>query len=129
MIEPRVAAFHVIDLQSEPDRHLRVERAGFFDRFDVPGEVMARHSPVVEIVCKHRVVVGTPEFRQADGGGGSSVIGRPSLGVAAQRGVCVVIGKHDPSIINGMRGAAKFFSETWNFSCLPAPVWSRMLFA
>ncbi len=91
--DPIFAAGQVVHFEGEADGEGRVGLARLFNLGDVGVELVGAHAPVVEVVFGHGVVVGEADFGQAGGEGTLGEFGGGAGGVAAQRGVHVVIGR------------------------------------
>jgi len=99
VLDPGLEAGQVIDFQTEADVEIRVVLTRFLHPGDVEVQLFRWHAPIVEVVLRHRRVVGETDFLKPDPAGRSGVFGGLAGGVPAEAGVGVVIGRqpHDRS--------------------------------
>lgn len=91
--EPGFAAFEVVAFEGEADGEGRVGGLGGCDQFEVLGELIEVHAPVVEGLW-HGVVVGEADFGESGAESGGGVVDGEAFGVAAKGGVSVVVSEH-----------------------------------
>lgn len=92
-IEPGLAAFEVVALEGEADGEGGEGGLSGGDEFEVLGELIEVHAPVVEGLG-HGVVVGEADFGESGGESGGRVVGGEAFGVAAEGGMGVVVSEH-----------------------------------
>src|SRR5436305_4637934 len=83
----------VIDFERELDFKLRKSVPCEFDLFDVRGQFRYLHAPVVEVVARHRTVVGKAYFFETKLSRARSQIDRLADCMAAERRVHVIVGR------------------------------------
>lgn len=91
--EPGLAAFEVVALEGEADGEGGEGGLGGGDEFEVSGEFIEVHAPVVEGLG-HGVVVGEADFGESGGESGGRVADGEAFCVAAKGGVGVVVSEH-----------------------------------
>ena len=90
--DPILVTGQIIHFEREADGQLRKILLRLADLGDVFVELVGVHPPVVEIVLRHRRMVGEADFRQADGQRARGVFARLAGRVPAKRRVHVIIG-------------------------------------
>ncbi len=93
VLDPVVEVGQVIDFEGQADGQVGMIAAGLFNGGDVSIEVGLGHPPIVEVIARHRGVVGEPDFGEADLAGVGGVIGGGTDGMPAERRVQVIVGR------------------------------------
>ena len=88
---PVLVTGQVIDLQRELDDQPGMVAPGALDPPDILVQLRRPHAPVVEIVEGHRIVIGEPDFLEAQPDGLCRQFGRLARGVATKWRVRMVV--------------------------------------
>ena len=88
---PILVAGQIIHLHREADGELRELALRPADFLHVFVELPIEHAPVIEIIARHRRVIGETNFGETQLHGAAGVIHRLAAGVAAERRVHVII--------------------------------------
>ena len=98
--DPLFVAGQVIDFEGEFDGELGELALGVADFADVFVELIGAHAPIVEVVARHRGVVGESDLGEAEFDGARGILCRLARGVAAERRVHVIIWRqsHERSV-------------------------------
>ena len=106
---PVFAAGQIIHFEREADGQLREILLRLADFPDVFVQLIGAHPPIVEIVARHRRVVGKANFIESKFKRAFCIFARLTGCVAAERRVHVVIG--------GQRHAVSFKFQVSSFKC------------
>ena len=90
---PVFAAGQVIHLEAKLDDKVGMVVAGMLDTGDILVEFGGPHAPIVEVVLRHRGVVGEADLLQAEADGLRRQFGRLASRVTTERRVHVIIGR------------------------------------
>src|SRR2546425_13067511 len=88
---PDFVAGNVIDFESQLDGKTGMIGSGLADLLRIFVHVAKRHAPVIEVIARHRRVLGKADLGNAEFNRPRGVFSRLARRVVAQRGVHVVV--------------------------------------